>query len=81
MLVRVDIRIPLRHAFPRWVQWGGAMKKILFSLSLAIVILSASSPALAHSEATPHGVIISTGSEKDLYYKIGQGLLREPRVA
>ena len=57
------------------------MKKILFSLSLAIVILSASSPALAHSEATPHGVIISTGSEKDLYYKIGQGLLREQWVA
>ena len=57
------------------------MKKILFSLCLAIVILSASSPALAHSEATPHDMIISTGREKDLYYKIGQGLLREQWVA
>lgn len=50
------------------------MKKILLTLSLAIAILGVSSPASAHSEATPHGVIISTGSEQGLYHKTGQTL-------
>lgn len=50
------------------------MKKILFSLSLAIAILGASNPTYAHSEAASHGVIISTGSEMGLYHKTGQTL-------
>ena len=56
------------------------MKKIILTISLAIAILGVSSPASAHSEATPHGVIISTGSEQGLYHKTGQTLC-EPLIA
>jgi len=50
------------------------MRKIVYSLGVALMMTLASHTVSAHSGPEPHGVIISTGSEKGLYHKTGQVL-------